>query len=270
MFAQLSPTVDDGQAVMSALNSENQQTAALIAQAGTVFNAIGNRQADMQTLITAAKTTATAVAARDAAFRAMLDQFPPTLHQAQNSVANLSSFSTQATPVISNLRVAMHTLQPVIHELGPTATKARQLLTDLQPMITAANPLLGNLRSFSSAATPALPQVDAMLLQANPALDYLKPYYREVTGTFSNFGGDVYLTKYGRIFNCGCPVTLDSYGGYTPAERAALQSLIDAGILGQVGNIASNPYRGAGSLPDTATPWNGTYPFIGAQQPRHR
>jgi phospholipid/cholesterol/gamma-HCH transport system substrate-binding protein len=271
MAAQLSPTVSNGEAVVSALNSENRQTADVIQQAGTVLGAIARRQADMQTLIGAAKTTATAVAARDQAFRDMLGQFPPTLRHAQRSVATLSGFSTQATPVISHLRMAMHTLQPVIRELGPTAATARRLLTDLQPMTTAANPLLGNLRSFSSAATPALAQLDSMLLQANPALDHLEPYYREVTNMFSTMGSATYVTRFGRILNCACPITLDSYGGYTPAERAALQALIDAGILGQVGELASNPYRAPGSLPDAATPWSGTYPFIGpAERARTR
>jgi virulence factor Mce-like protein len=265
----LQPTVYNGGRVLQVLNGQRAQLAGVISQTGTVMQAIANRTKDLRTLITGAMQTAQAVSSRDTALAQSLVELPPTLAQARTSVATLASFSGLATPVIANLRIAVQNLDPVIHDLEPTAAAARQLFTDLPPFLRVANPLLVSLKTFSRASTPAVPALEALLRQADPALAYLKPYSKEVGGFLENFGttGQITNATHEYLGRCLCPISAQSYSGYTPAEQVLVQALIKAGGLGGIANPTANALRQPGSLPNETAPFTGSYPHITASPP---
>jgi ABC-type transporter Mla subunit MlaD len=265
----LEPTVYNGGRVLQVLNGQRAQLANVVSQTATVMQAIANRTQDLRTLITAGMRTARAVANRDTALQQSLIQLPSTLAQARTSVTTLASFSGLATPVIANLRVALRNLGPVIHDLGPTAAAARRLFDDLPPFLQVANPLLTRLKSFSRSATPAVPSIEALLRQTNPALAYLEPYYKEIAGFLENFGNGIQKENGtgDYIGRCLCPISVQSYSGFTPQEQALVQALIKAGGLGGIANPTANPLRQPGLLPAADTPFTGTYPRITAVPP---
>jgi virulence factor Mce-like protein len=266
----LQPTIQNGGAVLQTLNAQRAQLSDVIAQTGAVMQAIGNRTQDLRSLITGGTQTARAVASRDVALAQSLDALPSTLAQARQSVATLSAFSGMATPVIANLRVAVTNLGPVMRELEPTAAAARRLFNDLPPFLRVADPLLTNLRSFSTAAQPAIPGIEALLREANPALAYLEPYGGDVGGFIQNFGNVVQKEKDSKdsyIGRCLCPVSAESYTGYTPQEQKLVQALIKAGGLGGIANPTANPLRPPDQLPDANEPFKGNYPRISPDPP---
>jgi len=267
-LGELQPTIYNGGVVFNVLNAQRSQVADVVAQTGTVMRALANRTQDLRTLITAAAGTAQAVASRDTALEASLVQLPPTLEQARTSVATLAGFAGLASPVISNLRVAVANLGPVMRDLRPTAASARRLFNDLPPFLKVANPLLTGLTKFSSASKPAVPSIEALLEQMNPALAYVSPYYKEIGGFLENFGDGVQKDSAGDyIGRCLCPVSAESYSGFTPAEQQLVQALISAGGLGGIANPTDNPLRAPGSLPAANNPFTGTYPRIMAEAP---
>ena len=260
----LQPTVQNGSTVLQLLNAQRQQVADVVQQTGTVMTALSNRTDALRQLVTGGMQTAQAVAARDQSLEASLADLPSTLQQARTSVAKLSSFSGLATPVISNLRVAVVNLDPVIHELGPTASAARTLFTDLPPFLRVANPLITNLTAFSGQAGPAVPAVETFFRQTNPALDYLKPYYRDIGSLVQNFGSSL-MKENGTgdyIGRCLCPVSAASYTGLTQTEQALVRALIKAGGLGGIANPNWNGLRGPGTQPNASAPFSGTYPRL--------
>ena len=264
----LQPTVQNGGIVFGVLNEQRQQVADVIQQTGTLMQAFANRTQDLRTLITAAATTAQAVAARDSALEQSFAQLPPTLTQARTSVGILSGFAGSASPVISNLRVAMQNLQPVFAELQPTAVAARQLFDSIPPFLKVANPLLTTLKGFSRAATPAVAPLEALLRESNPVISYLAPYKAEIGGLLENFGNTGYLTTDGEFTGrCLCPISINSYAGWTPAAQSLSQARIRAGGLGGLANPTYNPYRQPGSLPNASTPVGSgyTYPHLTAE-----
>jgi virulence factor Mce-like protein len=265
----LQPTVYNGGAVLQALNDQRAQLSDVVSQTGVLMRAIANRTQDLRTLITGGMRTAQAVASRDTALAQSLVALPSTLAQARTSVRTLAAFSGLARPVISNLRVAVHNLDPVIHDLGPTAAAARRLFDDLPAFLRVANPLLARLKSFSSAAQPAIPGIEALLRETNPALSYLKPYAKEVGGFLENFGDIAQKENVtgDYIGRCLCPISADSYTGYTPAEQRMVQALIKAGGLGGIANPTANPLRRPGLLPAANQPFTGSYPRISADPP---
>jgi phospholipid/cholesterol/gamma-HCH transport system substrate-binding protein len=268
-LGELQPTVYNGGAVLQALRDQRAQLSDVVVQTGVVMHAIANRTQDLRTLIKGGMQSAQAVASRDTALSRSLIDLPPTLAQARTSVRTLAAFSGLATPVISNLRVAAAKLGPVIRELEPTAAGARRLFGDLPAFLRVADPLLARLKSFSSAAQPAVPGIEALLRETNPALAYLKPYYKEVGGFLENFGNIVQKQNGSGDYlgRCLCPVSAESYTGYTPAEQALVRALIKAGALGGIANPTANPLRQPGLLPAANQPFTGTYPRMKAYPP---
>jgi phospholipid/cholesterol/gamma-HCH transport system substrate-binding protein len=251
------------------LNNQRAQLGDVVAQTGAVMQAIANRTQDLRTLITGGMQAAQAVASRDTALKQSLVELPSTLAQARTSVTKLAAFSGLATPVIANLRVAVANLGPVIRDLKPTAASARRLFDALPAFLRVANPLLARLKSFSSAAQPAIPGIEALLRETNPALAYLQPYSAEIGGFLMNFGN--ILQKENRtgdfIGRCLCPVSVESYTGYTPQQQALVKALIKAGGLGGIANPTANPLRRPGLLPTANQPFTGTYPRLSAGAP---
>jgi phospholipid/cholesterol/gamma-HCH transport system substrate-binding protein len=266
LLGAMKPTFSDGGRVMGILEDQKEKVAALIAQTGTVMQAIANRTNDMRTLVRSAKTASEAVARRDSTLAEGLDEFPATLRQARGSVAKLSGFSSRATPVVGDLRVALKELRPVFTKLEPTARSTRQLFDELPPLLKVADPMLTRLRSFSGAAGPALPQLEATLRQINPALTYLKPYNRDLGSALGNFGSVLAFDGLGAIGSCGCPVSDRSFSNWTPEMRAAVAVLLDQGILARLNHMENNPVRKPGRLPNAGEPFTGTYPRVTADK----
>ena len=268
LFGNLQPAIDNGTSVFSALNEQRRQVADVVQQAGVVFQAIANRTADLRELVTAGKATAVAVASRDNEFESVFNKLPGTLSQVRSTIADLSSFSRTASPVVGNLTVAMRDLHPVVNVLGPTALQTNSLLHKLPALIAQANPLLRNLNSFSANGQPFFPQLTGLLDQTDPALDYLKPYYKDLVALFSNFGAGFSGTTYGRMADCSCPVSIDSFANYTPAEKAALNSLLAGGLFQLIGHVTNNGLKAPNSLEGIAgTPGPSSYPRLTAAAP---
>jgi phospholipid/cholesterol/gamma-HCH transport system substrate-binding protein len=262
----LQPAVQNGGVVFNVLNGQKQQVAGVVQQTAAVMQAIANRNADLQTLITGAMGTAQAVAARDTALEQTFAELPPTLAQARTSVSTLSSFAGRATPVMSNLRVALANLRPVFAALEPTAAGARTLFRRLPRFLAAANPLLANLRSVSKAGAPAVPALEALLRQLNPALAYITPYARDIGGFLLNFGDHLYRGGDGEyLIRCACPIAADSFSSMTAEEQALVRALIKAGGLSGIANPSDNGLRPPGRLPDASYPFTGSYPRIQAE-----
>jgi phospholipid/cholesterol/gamma-HCH transport system substrate-binding protein len=268
-LGQLQPTVQSSGTVLQLLNAQKQQVADVVQQTGTVMQALADRTQDLRALVTGGREAAEAVASRDGALEAGLADLPGTLAQARTSVAKLDTFSGLATPVISNLRVAVANLQPVMKELDPTAAAARTLFDKLPPFLRVANPLLAQLKKFSAAAGPAVPAVEALLRQTNPALDYLKPYSRDVGSFLENFGSSLMRENAtgDYIGRCLCPVSAESYSGLTSEEQLLVQALIKAGGLGGIANPSWDALRAPGTEPNASATFSGTYPRIQAAPP---
>jgi phospholipid/cholesterol/gamma-HCH transport system substrate-binding protein len=266
----LQPTVYNGGQVFAALNGQRQEVADVVQQTGTVMQALANRTQELQTLIRSGETTAEAVAARDQALATSFQDLPATLQQARTSVRTLASFSGLATPVVSNLRVAVTKLDPVMVALKPTAAAAQTLFKRLPAFLKVANPLLTNLKSFAKVSEPAIPAIDSFMQQADPIATYLKPYYRDLGAFLQNFGGTIDRENISGTYigRCVCPVSEQSFANQTPQEQVLIEDLIKAGGLGGIANPATNELRAPGTAPDADTPYSGApYPHILALAP---
>jgi phospholipid/cholesterol/gamma-HCH transport system substrate-binding protein len=98
LFAELTPTVEQGQPVMSILADQHQEFAGVVRYSGQVMQALAERTAQLRELVTAARATATAVRERDAALGATLVQIPATLTQAWHTAGHLGRLRRHRNP----------------------------------------------------------------------------------------------------------------------------------------------------------------------------
>ncbi|MEA2172199.1 MAG: phospholipid/cholesterol/gamma-HCH transport system substrate-binding protein [Solirubrobacteraceae bacterium] len=266
MFGALQPAVENSGELMRILRPQRVALAALIDNSGRVLDAFGQRTSALRTLAIDAKATAEAVASRDEQLRQALRELPPTLQQAQTTVAKLGDFSSRATPVFAELRGAAHDLAPTLRELEPAARRARALFRELRPFLTAADPLFRQLTPASEQLRTVIPPLDALMRELAPTAAYLRPYSKEAGTFFGNVGAlvsatDAYGQK-GRVFGMVGP---NQYTNFTPEQQKLADALLSAGFLQQVYQSQSNPYPKAGSLTDLK-PFDGDYPHVGPKK----
>lgn len=267
LFAAARPTIADGATVLDAVRHQREGFAQLVRDTGQVTQAVARRANDLQSLAGSAKATAEAVAARDEALGRTFAQLPGTLEQARESLGRLRVFSSRATPVMANLEEGFTALRPVVAQLPSAAGATRTMVGRLDPFLKVADPMLAKLRPFARALTPAVPALDDLLRQLQPMATYLKPYSADAGAFFAANGAMLsYRDKFGgaaRIFNT---IDIDSYAGFTPEMRKAVDRLQALGALA-VENFprkGRNAYPAPGAIGSPA-PFDGTYPRVQAR-----
>jgi virulence factor Mce-like protein len=258
-LAALQPAFQDGSRLLGVLQTQREQLATLVDDAGTVMQAFGERTGAVRTLAVKLRRTAEAAAARDDEIRATLRELPPTLDQARGSVTRLGALSQIATPVVANLTRAASDLSPTVRELAPAARETRAMVTQLRGALPDAEPLVRNLRTFATTSQPLAPALDAVLRQANPALGYLAPYHREFGAFFANVGSAVDThDALGNVGRVHAVVSETSAAVWSPAMQKALNALIAVGGVSKLHSEGLNGYPEPGTVGAPAAP-SGNY-----------
>lgn len=265
LLGSLQPALDDTGEVARTLRQQRTEVAALVSQAGQLMRAVGDRTGDLRRLVTAAKTTAEAVARRDRALGEGIEELPATLQQARGSVSKLGGFSGRATPVVENLRAALSDLHPVLRDLRPSAVGARRLVREIPPLLERADPLLASLRRFAAVAPPAVDGLDSLLCEANPMLSYLTPYRRDLAAFTGNFGRFHVRDRWGNVGQVHPLLNDRSYTGWSPELRKLAAPLLDDGVVGKVLKTGQNAYPEPGTS-GRPQPFSGRYPRVEAEK----
>ncbi len=268
-FGALKPTFVDGETLMGVLRPQRKQLAALIENTGLVLDAFGQRSADLRSLAVDAKASAEAAAARDEKLAASLDELPPTLTKAKDSVQRLASFSTKATPVFRNLKNASKDLAPAVRDLGPASRDTRKLFNRIQPFLRNINPVFQQLAPASRQLAKMIGPLNAVLREADPFVAYLNPYIKDIQSFFGNvpavFTKDAVGYK-GRVYAQIGPNQLTNL---STTQRALLDALINAGAAGIMQGTKINPYPKPGAIGNPAD-FTGQVPKVEALPPSGR
>jgi phospholipid/cholesterol/gamma-HCH transport system substrate-binding protein len=251
LFGAMRPTVADGGRLMHVLRPQRRELAALIGNTGAVLQAFGERSAALRSLAQDAKTTAVAVAGRDAQLKQSIEELPATLTRARSSLARLATFSGSATPVVRDLKLAAGDLTPAMRTLEPAARDARSLFRELSPFLRAADPLLDALGPGARSLRTVVAPLDEVLRQANPALRYLDPYRKELGTFFSNVGGLISgydaLGHKARVFPM---LGVNDLTSLPPSLRKIADAFVEQGTFGVLKGTRRNPYPKPGTAGD--------------------
>ena len=240
------------------LAKDSAQLGGLVNSFGTVTRALGDRAAGIRLLTTRIKIAAQAVAGRDAQLRALLDQLPAFLQQANSTAGRLQQFSYVATPVVHNLRLAAQDLVPTVQALLPAAREGQGTVQALGRFALAARPAMTQLRPFAAQATTFVPPLQDFVRQVNPMVGYLSPYYREASTFFALTAASFQSYDFlGHVARITLPVSRSDLAGVLTPVQDALLTKLDASFDSRGNNAYPSP-GGAG----TGVPYASTYPRL--------
>ena len=259
----MTAVIQQGQDFSRVLADERTQTAGLLNSFDIVTAALGQRAADLQTLTRAALTTASAVSTRDAALRATVAALPAFLHQGQITAARLGSFSVDATPVMSDLRIAAQDLVPAVRDLRPAATAATTTLAELDRFAAIARPTFLRLAPFARTTGTFVAPYSSFLQQLNPLVGYLTPYWRELSTWFANAGAAVQAADpVGHLARVTLPISRSNYPTIVQGSTAKLLAKLSGGL----DTRGTDAYPSPGSS-GTPQPQVGSVPPLTADPP---
>jgi phospholipid/cholesterol/gamma-HCH transport system substrate-binding protein len=255
-----------GGPAMSVLGHDREHVAGLVDSFGRVARALGDRADAIRLFTRQTKVAAQAVAARDSSLRAMLDQLPPFLRQAQSTGAKLTTFSSDAAPVVRDLRLAVNDLVPTVQDLLPAARGGQGMTRELARFAVAATPTFEQLAPFSRTAPKLTVPLAAFLRQGNPFFAYMAPYAKEVATFFALPAATFQPTDAtGHVARIILPLSRSNLAGaLTDQQSRELQQL--SGPLDTRGN---NAYPAPGHAGNPG-PYSGSFPRLEPDPPYTR
>jgi phospholipid/cholesterol/gamma-HCH transport system substrate-binding protein len=180
-FGSLGPFVDDANGVLTVLDHQQDALKLLVRNTGEVFKALSERDTQLRSLIENSNDTFEATASRDKALRETFKIFPTFLDESKATLARLETFSTNANPVIRDLKPAATELEPTLKAARNLAPDLKQLFIKLNPLIDSSKAGLPALRKLLDNLGPLLGQLDPFLANLNPVLRYLTYNKEQIT-----------------------------------------------------------------------------------------
>ena len=248
---------------LGVLGRDREHVAGLVDSFGRVARALGDRADAIRLFTRQTKVAAQAVAARDTRLREMLDELPSFVHQARSTGARLTTFSTDATPVIRDLRFAVADLVPTVNNLLPAAREGQGMVAELGRFARAGTPAFRQLAPFARTAPRLTKPLEAFLREANPFFAYIAPYGKEIATFFALPGASFQPTDaLGHVARIILPLSRSNLAGALTAEQEKqLQQL-----SGPMDTRGTNAYPAPGAAGDPK-PYSGTYPRLEAEPP---
>lgn len=240
---------EPGTELWTQLAEDRLEIARLVDNLGVVTQTIGARGQSVVELAGGLRRTAQAIADRDDAVGAMLDQLPATLRQARTTAGTLRPVSHRAGPLLGDAAVLLRQLKPSLAALRPAAREGRAVVAELGRAAPPLQTTLRRLRTVSEPVARALPELRQTLCQANPLLRYLSPYHRELGALFANAASVTnFYDSTGHAMRLQVIASDDDIppGVYDEATSKLVDGLLRIGPLGKLRGRGYNPYAEPG------------------------
>ena len=155
--------------VLNLLASQDKVLGDLAKQSDIALAPLARERVHVQGFVDHAATLATATAQRQPAFRAQFQKLPAFLGQLRPTLARLSGFADQATPVLRNLHAVAPQVSRFIKATGPFSSSATVSLKSLgeatipgRKALVAAKPIVTDIRTFARTAKPLAANLAAL------------------------------------------------------------------------------------------------------------
>ena len=155
------------------LDRQHQVVQKLVADTGSVFTALGQRQGELQGLITSGDAVLAATARRNQDLADITRILPTTLQEARPTLAALQGLTRDAKPVVADLHPAARALGPTLTDAVALTPQLEGLFRDVDRVITVSKTALPKTTEFVNAARPLFQLLVPTLQQAFPVVQYL-------------------------------------------------------------------------------------------------
>ena len=273
-FGNLAGFAVDGSELLRVLDEQEGAVKQLVKNTGATFGALNEQRGQLHDLVVNADRTFDATASRDRELAETIRIFPTFLDESKATVERVARFSTNARPVINDLKAPADDLAPTVRSLGELAPDLKRLFQDLNPLIKASEDGLPALTETTKALGPFLESAHPFFQQLNPILSYFNYHQRTIAGFITNGGADLVGTwgtgRRGQtqIGILADPKNFTAYSERPPFERGnaylAPNALNRAIALGGIESFDCNP--SGGEVPNAQDAENIPAPLKSGQQ----
>jgi phospholipid/cholesterol/gamma-HCH transport system substrate-binding protein len=186
-FGNLEPFATEANELLAILDSQRQATRLFVRNTGEVFDALSERQGQLQGLIRNTEAVFSTTAERNEALQAAFIAFPTFLDESRLTLERLEEFAVDTDPLIQQLRPVAVELTPTLIDLGALSHELEGFFKGLLPAALASKKGFGALQDvLSDQLPPVLTRLDPWMADVIPIVQSIYDYRREVTALVAN------------------------------------------------------------------------------------
>lgn len=240
-----------GGKLVSVIYRDREVTSRLVSQLGDIAASIGERGKAIDTIASRGLVGMQAIADRDAALAATLDELPPTLDDVKDITDTIGTVSDTAIPVARNLTAATVDLRPAIDNLRSGALAGRDVLRAAGAASPGLRDTFDEATDLSKVLPAVMPRLRKTFCEIDPMVRYMDPYFPEALhilvglGSASNsYDATGHLIRLAPIFSD------NSAAGLPDNIQQAGSTLLHSGLIGELSGSSLNfdPYPKPGDL----------------------
>jgi phospholipid/cholesterol/gamma-HCH transport system substrate-binding protein len=186
-IGNLEPFAEDANRLVRVLSTQDQAVSQFVNNTGVVFEALSERQGQLQGLIRNSGTVFHTTAVRNQDLREAFIALPTFLDESRLTLNRLETFAADANPLITQLRPAGRELSGVLRQTARSTPGLRSFFVGLRKISKRAPTAFPALqRLLDTDLPPLLTQLSPFLQQLSPVVKTFGRYQREVTGFLGN------------------------------------------------------------------------------------
>ena len=207
------PALRQTDRVLAVLAGQNHQLARLAEDSDTILTPLARERTHLAGFINNANTAAQATAERSQDLEAGFQKFPAALHELRLTMAKLTQFSDQATPVFAEFRAGAPAIARSTEALGPFAHAATPALTTLgtaaqqskKPLVNS-DPIIRKIRDLSEKAAPGAKNLGKLLtsLRKTDGYKFLLHFLFYTTGGVNGYDQYGHFLRAGLVIPPAC------------------------------------------------------------------
>ncbi len=193
-IAELGPFAEETNRLLRVLDSQSHAVSQLVHDGGTVFQALSERQGQLQGLIQHSEAVFSTTARRNRELAELFRILPTFQRESRATLTRLNRFAGTADPLVQQLRPAARELTPTLVAAQKAAPDLKAFFEGLRGTIKASGKGFPALRRLiSDDFTPLLSRLggsvdgqDPYLAHLNPVIEVLGMYKHEITAFLGN------------------------------------------------------------------------------------
>jgi virulence factor Mce-like protein len=188
-FGVLPEFADSSERILRQLNAQSRATSKLFANTGEVFDAISERDGQLQGLITNTNRVFNVTNTRNRELAQIFRELPRFERESRTTLPVLTRFSRRADPVVRQLQPAASAFEPVFNDVQRLSPEFKGFFARLGPLVTAAERGVPAFEQVMRDIPPVLKDFQPFLRNLNPMIGLIDANKREVTSLLGNLTG---------------------------------------------------------------------------------
>jgi virulence factor Mce-like protein len=231
------PALRETDKVLNVLAQQNRILANLATDSDTVIAPLADKRERIAHFIVEANNTGTATAERSADIERSFERFPGFLRELRPTLQQLSDFSDQFTPVLTELHTAAPDLDRFTKALGPFSHSATIAVVSLgkatirgRPALVNSLPLVTQLAKFAKNALPVGTNLDKLTasLDKTGAIERVMDYIFFQVTAINGFDGVSHYLRAALLANLCSAYAVAPAGGCNANYTAGGSSKVQA------------------------------------------